>query len=251
MSTQGSGASRGGGDDFHNEDAFLAEDELGLYVVCDGASRAPGGEVAAALAVASVQEFLAQAGSESGLSDDSSRPRFAARALRFALETVRQASEQSRDLEGMATTVTMLLAQHGRGTIAHLGDSRAYLIRSGRAHLLTRDHELADSLAGDADEPVVDAFAIDLEPMDTLVLCTDGAEQVVPDPTIVRAAGDLAPAVLASRIVSAANRRNPEADATVVVVRVRSSADTSWLDISLPSGGDRVAHTRAPSRESG
>jgi serine/threonine protein phosphatase PrpC len=50
MTSEGSGASRAGGDGFHNEDAFVVEEGLGLYVVCDGAGGAAAGEIASRLA---------------------------------------------------------------------------------------------------------------------------------------------------------------------------------------------------------
>jgi serine/threonine protein phosphatase PrpC len=78
---------------------------------------------------------------------------------------------------------------------------------------------------------------------DTIVLCTDGAEAVVQDPAIVGVASDLAPPLLASRIVGAAHRRAPEQDATAVVVRVRGDREPGWLELSVPHRETRFGHT--------
>ena len=115
----------------------------------------------------------------------------------------------------------MLLA-HGRiGVIGHRGDSRAYLLRRQNAYQLTVDHELIELVSEAASHSSdLDVFRVDLKPEDTVVLCTDGAEEFTRNEALVRVAGDLAPAILASRIVSAAQRETPGVDATAVVVRV-------------------------------
>ena len=89
----------------------------------------------------------------------------------------------------------------------------------------------------------MDVFTIELERGDTIVLCTDGAEDVIGDPALMRVAASLSPRVLASRIVSLANRRRPEQDATAVVVRVRGASQPGWLELSLPPRGTAFGHT--------
>jgi protein phosphatase len=153
----------------------------------------------------------------------------------------------------MATTITLLLAHGREGVIGHVGDSRAALVRGGRLHALTLDHELTHELgradAADGDEAdsglAVDTFSIDLRPGDTILLCTDGAEDALLDLTLVRAAAGLSPRLLASRIVSAAHRRDPECDATVVVVRVRRDDEPAWLSVSVPPREASFGHVVA------
>jgi len=235
MGSEGSGASRGGGDEFHNEDTFLVEQGLGLYAVCDGASGSPAGEIAAHLAIDAVKEYVARAESNFGSEVWQGPDRFAVihNGLRYALGSVLKAAQKHAELAGMSTTITMLLVHGDQGVIGHAGDSRIYLIRRGRGSQLTLDHELTDSLpVDDASDFEIDSFGIPLEPHDTLILCTDGAEDVVEEPDIVRVAGSLSPALLASRIVAAAHRRNSRLDATVVVVRVRGEAEQGWLELS-------------------
>jgi protein phosphatase len=241
MGTEGSGASRAGGEGIHNEDAFLVEEGMGLYLVCDGQSGKPAGEVAARVATEAVETFVERREAELAA------PRLVERAMAFALTAVAEAERTLPELRGLATTVTMLLVRGNLGVFGHLGDSRAYLLRRGRAHLLTRDHVLtAEYENGGGSDTPFDVFAVDLEPGDTIVLCTDGAEEVVGDVAIVRAAADFRPRILASRIVSEAHRRRPNEDATAVVVRVRSELEPGWLELSLPSRGTTFGHTLQP-----
>lgn len=246
MDTTGSGASRAGGDGIHNEDAFLVEEGLGLYVVCDGASRAPGGELASHIATGAIEAFVEQA---DGDLDWRAREEHTARtlvdrAMSCAMEALAEAERNDAALRGLATTVTLLLAHGDLGVIGHRGDSRAYLIRRDRAHQLTIDHQLT---AGDAGAGLgYEVFSVDFEPGDTVVLCTDGAEHVVAEDDIVRVAGDLSPRILASRIVSAANHQDPDSDATAVVVRVRKDAEPGWLELSAPARGTMFGHTLEP-----
>lgn len=66
------------------------------------------------------------------------------------------------------------------------------------------------------------------------------------DEAIGRAAGDLAPRILASRIVSAAHRNAPDHDATAVVVRVRGDREPGWLELSVPPRRSTFGHTLQP-----
>lgn len=247
MSIEGKGASRGGADGMHNEDAFLVEEGLGLYVVCDGASESPAGEVASRIARDAVSASIERSEGEV----DVRHPRVARfaveKAMKAAARAVSAAEETEPDLRGLSTTVTMLLAHGDIGVIGHRGDSRAYLLRGGRSFQLTIDHELTDSVDHEGRVPAdFDVFALRFEPRDTVVLCTDGAEAVIEDPAIAKRAPGLSPGLLASRIVSVASRNNPDADATAVVVRLRGSQEPGWLALSHPPKRSAFGHTLGP-----
>ncbi|NNL84241.1 MAG: serine/threonine-protein phosphatase [Myxococcales bacterium] len=243
-STEGSGASRAGGHSLHNEDAFLVEEGLGLYVVCDGVGGRPGGEVAAKLATRALEDFVERSGRELDLPRAHVARALVDKAMGCALVAVDEAVRTEPDLRGLSTTITMLLTHGDRGVIGHRGDSRAYLLRRGRAHQLTIDHELSEAASVETGgDLIMDVFGVDLEPSDTVVLCSDGAEAVLEDREFVRSAGDLSPRALASRIVSTAHRRNPVPDATAVVVRVRGEHEPGWLELSLPPLRTSFGHT--------
>jgi serine/threonine protein phosphatase PrpC len=161
----------------------------------------------------------------------------------YAMSAVADAEQAAPELSGLATTVTMLLAHGNLGVIGHRGDSRAYLIRRSYAHQLTVDHELTEEAGGNESDDEIDVFALPLQPGDTIVLCSDGAEQVVLDDAIVQGASDVSPRILASRIVGAAHRETPSEDATAVVVRVRRPREPGWLELSLPARGTAFGHT--------
>ncbi len=257
MKTVGSGASRGRGDGSHNEDAFLAEEGLGLYVVCDGASARPAGEIAAGTAVSALEEFVEREQSRWGttLARTFSSSRFAERAVRHALHAVLDVSREVPAFEGMATTLSMLLVHAHRGAVSHAGDSRVYLHRDFETHLLTHDHALTTSLdlarptASGAESELesleVDTFGIDLRAGDTFLLCTDGAEHVVEKVTLSDTVGEIPPRHLAQLIVTAAHRENPGCDATVVVVRVRDDDEPAWLWLSKPIAEFTYGHSVA------
>jgi serine/threonine protein phosphatase PrpC len=246
VTTEGSGASRAGEDGTHNEDAFLVEEGLGLYVVCDGASEGPAGEVASRVAARALERFVEDAEAEFGSEWHESHGALAVvvKAMDHAMAALAAAEQTDSERLGLATTITLLLAHGRHGVIGHRGDSRAYLVRRGRCHQLTIDHELTDSISpGDGAERDFEVFALELNAGDTFILCTDGAEEVVRDREIIRVVGNLTPRLIASRIVSAAHRRSPSLDATAVVVRVRSERERGWLELSSLPKGTTFGHT--------
>ncbi len=235
MGLEGSGASRAAGDGFHNEDRFLVKQGLGLYVVCDGESASPAGEVASRIAANALEQFISRADEELDLKSGSIARGVVERAMNWALAAVTEAEQGDSELEHLSTTVTMLLAHRNFGVIGHRGDSRAYLVRRGQSHQLTVDHELTESAERSGqDVEEFDVFSVLLKSSDTIVLCTDGAESVLEDEEFMESVGGLTPRVVASRIVSAAHQRTPDVDATVVVVRVLGDREPAWLELSLP-----------------
>ena len=249
--TEGSGASRGGGEEFHNEDVFLAKEGLGLYVVCDGDGDRPAGEVAAALAARAVASFITECVEKAG-DDLLDEHTMVSHAMQHASDSIRDASRRlPAESREMRASVTMLLTDGCHGTIGHRGDSRLYLIRNRRQVQLTADQtdqtEQTDETSETRGEPEIQVFSVGLRPGDTLILCTDGAETVVEDPGLVRIAGALSPRLLASRIVGAASHRSPSADATAVAVRVRGAENgRAHLELSEPVEETAFGHTLKP-----
>lgn len=239
----GAGSSRSS-DDLHNEDAFLVSDELGLYAVCDGRGDAPGGEVAAYLATAALEDYVSGIlGSDDDAdraSDELTRPEFSAKtiehAIRHALHSIVVATRERPDLAGMATTVTLLLVQRGRAFIGHAGDSRAYLVRGDDLVQLTTDQEWTTEGVGTSRTHGVEieSFSIATRPSDIFILCTDGAETQIANPALLDAMHEYSPRLLASRLVAAAHRACPDEDATAVVVRIRENNEFAWASLRDP-----------------
>src|SRR5437016_8024335 len=135
----------------HNEDSFLVNEDLGLYVVCDGMGGHAGGETASRLAVQTIERELLSAklrpddpfASERPLEDTP-----LAGALREAVEgacaAVFRTSRANPELAGMGTTCISLLVNADQALVGHVGDSRAYLVRDGQVWQLSEDHSLVN-----------------------------------------------------------------------------------------------------------
>jgi protein phosphatase len=210
-----------------NEDAYVCRPERGLFAVVDGMGGEEAGEVAAAIAV----DVLAGVPGEPGLAGET----ILARALHAARERI--LGEADAEQRGMGAVATALrLDDDGRTVaVAHVGDTRAYLVNGAGLRRLTTDH-VGDAGEGkpavardlgrrDMPEPWVETARARVEPGDLLLLCTDGLTDVVDAGTL---AGELsaarrdgaAPADLASRLVGLALAGGGPDNVTVVVVRV-------------------------------
>jgi serine/threonine protein phosphatase PrpC len=231
-----------------NEDAFLLNDQLFIYAVADGVGGNEGGEIASRMAVetlaASLQELLGEKGRTPPPSSESD-PNTAAleHALTLANQTIRREQSLNPEISGMATTLTALLIGKGRLHLAHIGDSRAYLLRSGKFTQLTNDHSLVmEQLRAGAitseqarmspyrhvitralgiDEEVkVDFSEHALQRDDRLLLCTDGLTGMIDDAEISRLLSTVTPDDAVRKLLTAANDGGGLDNITVVVVWV-------------------------------
>lgn len=220
-----------------------------LAVVADGMGGAAGGQVASQLAVAwTYKELRAQ---WDALSADGGPPQFV-RGLRAAIEAanarVHEQGQKSPQYTGMGSTMTAVGILGGAFYIAQVGDSRAYLVRGGRANRLTRDQSLVQQLVDAGAMTPEEALrsphgsvllqALGTNPAvqveltweearrgDVLVLCSDGLFRVVADHEIaaaVLAAVDTA--TLCRGLVDLANERGGPDNITVIAIRVDGDA---------------------------
>ncbi|HUZ29075.1 MAG TPA: protein phosphatase 2C domain-containing protein, partial [Solirubrobacteraceae bacterium] len=118
-----------------NEDSAYAR--APLFVVADGMGGAQAGEVASHIAV---EVF------EQGLPDGGNPEERLAQRVREANRQIHDRSLAEQGREGMGTTITALWLEDSQVSIAHVGDSRAYLFRDGELRRLTQDHTLVDEL---------------------------------------------------------------------------------------------------------
>src|SRR5436853_715548 len=133
----------------NNEDNLGFDTRLGLFVVCDGMGGQAAGEVASKMAVDSILEYFRQA-QPSGefpqvgpAADGYSRHANAlASAVRVANQAIHDAAEANHKRKGMGSTIVMVLVHDEFISIAHVGDSRIYLVRQGVMQQLTNDHSL-------------------------------------------------------------------------------------------------------------
>ncbi len=234
-----------------NEDALFLNEEQRLYVVADGMGGHAAGEVASKVAVDAIAEFVELTGGNQeitwpfGLDDTISYEGNRLKtAVRHANSRVLEATRESAEYEGMATTVAAVLVDGDVANLAHVGDSRIYVWSAGVFEQLTRDHSWVNeqiengaispeqarshplrnvvtrALGGRADLQV-DVQARRMAAGDMLLLCSDGLTTMVPDEDIARvlgdAGGDVKEAVLA--LVGLANERGGEDNVTVVLLK--------------------------------
>ena len=228
-----------------NEDAFLVDHDLALYVVADGMGGHVGGGTASKLAVATIQRYLQDVRDEEPGALAS--PALLGARLREAVETACRAiygmAKAEPALSGMGTTVTATLVSGRTVALAHVGDSRCYLVRDGEIRQLSEDHSFVSEQVklgamtadeartsrlrnvitrsvGYGEEVLVDLAVVDGGPDDTLVLCCDGLTNLVHDAEILAEVERAPLAEVPARLIRLANARGGDDNITVVVVRL-------------------------------
>ena len=190
-----------------NEDAFLADAATGLLIVADGMGGRNGGEVAARRLVELLPEIVRRRvrdGAVTSLNDVQVLRTMLEEAMMEASEAIRAEGEATLENLGMGAAVAAALVVGSHAHIAHLGDSRAYLLREGGLRQLTHDHSIVEALLRNGEispQEAVDhpargrltRFAgmeptngpatqtVDLLAGDRLMLCTDGLWGMVGD----------------------------------------------------------------------
>ena len=234
-----------------NEDALFLNEQQKLYVVADGMGGHAAGEVASRVAVDAIAEFVELTGGNQeitwpfGLDDSISYEGNRLKtAVRHANSRVLEATRESAEYEGMATTVAAVLVDGDVANLAHVGDSRIYVWSEGEIQLLTRDHSWVNEqiengaispeqarshplrnvvtrALGGRPDLVVDIQSRRMETGDMLLLCSDGLTTMVPDEEIARvlgeSKGDVSDAV--RMLVGLANERGGEDNITVVLLK--------------------------------
>ncbi len=232
----------------HNEDNFLVDRKLNLFIVADGMGGHAAGEVASALAVNTVRDVVARNQEiltefSTGQGDRSDVLGLFEHAVQDACVTINNVAEEQPDKRGMGTTLSALMILGRRGFLAHVGDSRIYMLRRGELNQLSEDHSLVNELIKrgklrkeDAeDSPYknavtravgvypnveVDTLDFDVLPGDQFLLCSDGLTGYVKDaeiPTILTS-GDVR--TVPDRLIDIANERGGRDNITSVIVRL-------------------------------
>ncbi len=244
-----------------NEDSYLIDPPL--FAVADGMGGHQGGEVASQMALETIEE-LYRAGTGS-LADQ----------VREANQAVFAAAQQDQAVTGMGTTLTAVMIGDAGVQLAHVGDSRAYLLRVGQMRQLTSDHTLVGRMieAGEitpaeaevhphrnvltralGTEPVVevDEELVALMDGDRLLLCSDGLFGMVAEDqiqAICEAEPD--PQKVADRLIKAANRAGGVDNITVVVLDAHDDGTVTPRAPGAPepieyTSGERALREHAP-----
>jgi PPM family protein phosphatase len=246
----------------HNEDALLVDADLGLFVVADGMGGHAGGGTASRLAVETIQASVRDARERnpalftgpSGV-EDSPLPDLLREAVEAACTRIFQTAQGSPDLTGMGTTVTAALLDGRSAFIAHVGDSRCYLLRKSRIYQVSEDHSLVnEQLKAGAISPdearhsrfrniitrsvgfeqqvQVDLMGVELDADDALLICCDGLSNLIEDAEILHVVEESTLDETPGRLIALANERGGDDNITVVVIRVREPSPSAALPAS-------------------
>ncbi len=216
-----------------NEDSFFVR--APLFVVADGMGGAQAGEVASRLAA---ETFSA------GLSDDGTSEQRLEERVRAANQRIHEVSQGDRTLNGMGTTLTAAYLDGDELALAHVGDSRAYLLRDGELTRLTRDHTLVEELVrrgelteqeaaehpqrsiitralGPEPDIEIDLHTHRVHAGDVLLLCSDGLTGMIGEDEVRELLAGAASLRDAGRaLVDAANEAGGRDNITVVLFRL-------------------------------
>jgi len=230
----------------------VADPPLGLYVVCDGMGGGNAGEIASGLAVETIQAHLAEAARHADLllngpcdATVSAPANRLASAIRAANEAVRRESWSRPDYAGMGTTVVAALLREEVLAIAHVGDSRLYLVRNGTIQALTTDHSwvaeqilkgfiteeeaersprrnIVTKALGVESSVDVELTEVPVKSGDMLLLCSDGLTRGVhPNDILHILSGSEDLPTMSDRLITMANEAGGDDNTTVVIVALR------------------------------
>jgi serine/threonine protein phosphatase PrpC len=249
----------------HNEDAFLVDDEMGLYIVCDGVGGHNAGEVASAMAIQQVgreARTLTEPISAFSNGDHAGRRRILTslpKILDHASHTIYRRAQMDPNCFGMATTAVVFLAAPAAESafVAHAGDSRLYLLRNERFAQITEDHTLVRRLVKEGRlspeealdhpqrnviirsvgvSPGVDCetLFIDLRHNDCFILCSDGLTDMVDDDEIAALADRYEGNDLVDALIQRANVNGGHDNITTLVLEVEQEEPTHSTGTAPP-----------------
>ncbi|MBV8753459.1 MAG: serine/threonine-protein phosphatase [Hyphomicrobiales bacterium] len=235
----------------HNEDTvlYVPPQENGatgnratLALVADGMGGHAAGEVASGIAADTIRRVFYEA--------DGPPPKALRSAFAAANDEILNWTKTHPECAGMGTTCTALALSETEAWLAHVGDSRAYLLRAGSLAQLSEDQTLVAQLVregklteeearhspvsnvilqalgmGPDIEPVIWEKPLGLAPGDTLIVCTDGLTGLVSDPEIAEIAGRLAPHEAGTALIAAANDAGGHDNISVGIIRAAAQAE--------------------------
>jgi len=238
-----------------NEDSYSTRPDVGLFVVADGMGGHVAGEVASRVAVEAIEAFIQEtAGADKNrtwpfpfdptVSLEANRLRA---AFRLANRKIASAIADSQDLRGMATTASAVLLGQRSASVAHVGDSRVYVLHAAKLDQITNDHSWVEeqvragtlsptaarqhpwrnvvtrALSG-GDDPEVDVTEVTPRPGERYLLCSDGLFGVVPDGRIAELLGqvDVPLDAICRSLVAAANAAGGPDNITALILQINA-----------------------------
>lgn len=236
-----------------NEDSHSTKPEVGLFIVADGMGGHVAGEVASRVAVESITAFIQDTAGddrnrtwpfpfEPDLSMDGNRLKA---AFRLANRRIASTIADSQDLRGMATTASAILVGEDQACVAHIGDSRVYVLHHGKLSQITDDHSWVEeqvragmltadaarqhpwrnvvtrALSG-AEDPEIDVVEVKPSKGDRFLLCSDGLFGVVADAAIGKILGDQTASLedICGQLIDAANEGGGPDNITALIIQI-------------------------------
>ena len=262
MNIKGSGISDVGSVRANNEDYYLIDDDLELYIVCDGVGGGNGGEVASKMAAENCAKFLRN--NKSVIEEyfcignnDALIHNLLQDAIQHSCESIFSKAKSDSKLSGMSTTLTAVLILNSRVIMGHVGDSRLYLIRNNDVYQVSEDHTIGQEIReksisstppvsankfdsilkrsiGFTESIEVDTMFFDIIPGDQLLLCSDGLYNNITRPIEFLPILEKPQDEALIELIDLSNRRGGKDNITCILIKAS-------LDESLYGGleGDR------------
>jgi serine/threonine protein phosphatase PrpC len=258
----------------NNEDNYGYDRRYGIFVVCDGMGGQAAGEVASKMGVDAVLNYFRQSAKNGTypligerIPDISERGQALASAIQVANSAIHDAAGKKAGHAGMGSTIVAVLVKDNFFSVAHVGDSRGYLIRNGQIQQLTNDHSLVmeqvrrglitreEAERSEIQNIIIRALGSEQTvepdvddqiamPDDTLLLASDGLTKHVKDPDLLEIVST-SPSLEAAcdRLIVTAKDRGGDDNITCVLVRM---VEKSWYQL----WAERLVHGRRPQWQS-
>jgi len=187
-----------------NQDSLYTPENscMPLFMVADGMGGHNAGEIASVMAIEKIREWMVE--NSTDLTSVRRIKKSLVKSVEYANRHIYNYAREIDGCKGMGTTLTMGYVCDDKFVVGHVGDSRAYLIRSNRISQLTQDHSLVQQLlvegkisvmeakshpqrnvitraVGTSGEIEVDILTVDIQKGDTVILCSDGLTNMVPE----------------------------------------------------------------------
>ncbi len=233
-----------------NEDYFLVNPEVNLYILADGMGGHSGGEFASRMAVQTIEEVMKGLTSDpeatviSGVNSDEAQCEDQLRyAIQIASKKIFDRATYDPALKGMGTTTVLTLFDGGKAYIANVGDSRAYLFHGPKMKQVTTDHSLVNEQlkaglitkseiknhklkniitrsVGYQEEVEIDLKTLDVQTGDKILLCSDGLSNMLSDETIEKIVQHHPIKEACEKLIQSANEAGGDDNITVLLMIV-------------------------------
>jgi len=244
----------------NNEDNFGYDIRHGIFVVCDGMGGQAAGELASKIAVGTLLNHFGRDSRDSdakvlgrAFRGVSQRANKLGNAVQLANQAIRQASLLNADHSGMGSTIVAVLADNSEFSLAHVGDSRVYLIRGESIQQLTSDHSLVmeqvrrglitldEAEHSKMQNVIVRALGSDesvepdlqdreFAPEDILLLCSDGLSRYVQDGALLESVqGSKNLESCCEKLIQQAKNGGSDDNITCLLLRAQAQSSREWL----------------------